>query len=120
MTKEANARKQRIWQLKRKLKMRLAFRWLMARICGSEKGFRLIKTALRRVARNPQASPGQQLEAAKWLLFIETGAKKVDYKDLTPVRAEEVDPNAPPSNPVIKPNDTDSDLEKLLKRYNKK
>ena len=117
MTKEENAFRQRVWQFKRKLKSTLAFSKIMKRITGSEKGFRLIKTALRRVTRDPNSTPQQVLRASEWLMYLETGAKRAPTpKELMPVTAEEIDFNSPILNPEINPDPTDPEIAEMLKK----
>lgn len=117
MTKEENAKRQRIWQRKRKLKTLLAFRWFMEKI-RSAKGQRLIKSFLRKIARSSESSPAQALRATEWLIYLEYGApeRPVNPKDIRPVRASEVDPSAPPSSPTLFPSEGDEELETLLKQ----
>ena len=90
----------------------------MAKLRGSDKGFRIIKTGLRRVLRHKDSTPAQLNSAAKWLLFIETGRRSapVDPSDLPPVRAEEVEQNSPLIDPVISPEDMDPELVALMSK----
>jgi hypothetical protein len=119
VTKEENAKRQRIWQFKRKLKSIFAY-WKIMKKIGSEKGFRLIKTMLRSVGnpkKHPEATAREVLRASEWLIYLETGAKKASSpKELTPVSAEEVDTNSIIVNPEIGPDAADIELTGLLNK----
>lgn len=117
MTNEYNATRQRVWQKKRRAQNLIAFRWIMAKVQGSQKGLRFIQTMLRRVGRNKDSTPAQVLSAAKWLLYIETGKRIPSEADLPsptsyppPLKPSEVEQNSVVNNPVVSPDDDDSDV----------
>lgn len=112
MTKQDNARRQRVWQRKHKLKILLAFRYFMEKV-SSAKGQRLIKSFFRRIARNPKSSPELAFRATEWLANIERGIleRPLTAKDIRPVPA-----TAPPLNIDLIPSEGDEELESLLKQ----
>ena len=110
MTKEQEARRQRVWQRKRKLKALLAFRYFMAKVV-SAKGQRLIKSFFRKVARDPRSSPDLAFRATEWLANIERGIleRPLVAKDMRPIPA-----TAPPLDIEHMPDENDPELQKLL------
>jgi hypothetical protein len=118
MTREQNAKRQREFQEKRKARNAAAFKWIMNKM-RSEKGCRKIKTGLRKVLDRQDATPAQIIRAAELLLFIETGERKVNGKDLMhPVKVQppSADPGMPPRGPDITPNDDDPSMIDLMQR----
>ena len=90
----------------------------MAKIQGSEKGFRLIKTGLRKVLKHPESTPAQILSASKWLLFIETGKRATQNEPpLLPVLLpSDVEQCSVVVKPTISPDDGDPEMEAILNK----
>ena len=84
----------------------------------SNRGFRAIVSSLRKIAKDTTAPPSIRLRATEWLLYMECGApeRPVNPKDLRPVRVEEIDPNAPISDPSITADEGDAELQGLIKK----
>lgn len=112
MTREDNAKRQRIWQRKRKLRALLAFRYFMEKI-GTAKGKRLIKTFLRKVARDPRSTPELVLRATELLTHIERGLleQPLQPKDVRPVRVQ-----VPMPDLTLAFDEGDVELESLYKQ----
>jgi len=119
MTKAENAKKQRIWQLKRKIKRILAWRWFMAQL-GSKKGTRSIKTGLRRVMHHKDSSPRDLNRAAElllWIELLETG--KTSIVHAIELKVEPPQPMNPVPSPLEGPtqaDDADPELRELLEK----
>jgi hypothetical protein len=118
-TKIENARRQRVWQLKRKLKRLLAWRWFLSQL-GSKKGTRGIKTALRKATRHKDSSPRDLIRASElllWIELLETGKSSI-------VRAIELKLEPPqPMSPTptllegpTQEDDADPELRELLEK----
>ena len=122
MTKERNNKLQREWYERNQRKNRIAFQDIMAKVNGSEKGLRLIKTGFRRVMKHKDATPQLIHSAARWLYLIEKGTKLPLESQLPipseslPHKALELDPESVVGEPTFTPDDGDPMMAAILNK----
>ena len=122
MAKEQNNKRQREWYYRNQRKNLIAFQDIMAKVNGSEKGLRLIKTGFRRVMKHKDSTPQLIHSAARWLYLIEKGTKLPLESQLPlpseslPHKALELNTESVVGEPTFVPDDGDPMMVAILNK----